>query len=64
MSTYSVLKKTGRDLDRLNGKLIQSSIGEFWGVTRAVILKNSSRPSFKVLIHYFLWMSFQVKRPM
>ena len=54
---------TGSELDRFTGKLIQSSIGEFWGVKQAVLLKNSSRPFFKVLIHYFWWMSFPVKRP-
>ena len=43
MSTYSVFKKTGRHLDRFTGKLIQSSNGEFWGVTQAVLLENSSK---------------------
>ena len=36
-------KKPGRHLDRFTGKLIQSSIGEFWGVTQAVLLENSSK---------------------
>ena len=30
-------------LDRLPGKLIQSSIREFWGMTQAVLLENSSK---------------------
>ena len=42
MSTYSVFFRPGRELDRFTGKLIQSSIGEFWGVTQAVLLENSS----------------------
>ena len=33
-------KKTGRELDRFTGKLIQSSIGGFWGVTQAVLLET------------------------
>ena len=36
-------KKPGRHLDRFTGKLIQSSDGEFWGVTQAVLLENSSK---------------------
>ena len=30
-------------LDRLPGKLIQSSIREFWGMTQAVLMENSSK---------------------
>ena len=52
MSTYSVFWKTGREIDRFTGKLIQSSIGEFWGVTRAVLLENSSRPFFKAFVNF------------
>ena len=33
----------GREQDRFTGKLIQLSIGEFWGVTQAVLLENSSK---------------------
>ena len=36
-------EKPGRHLDRFTGKLIQSSIGEFWGMTQAVLLENSSK---------------------
>ena len=32
-------KQTGRELDRFTGKLIQSSIGKFWGVTQVVLIK-------------------------
>ena len=28
---------------KVTGKLIQSSFGEFWGVTKAVVLENSSK---------------------
>ena len=34
---------SGRELDRLPGKLIQSSIRGFWGMTQAVLLENSSK---------------------
>ena len=43
--------KPGRELDRFTGKLIQSSTGEFWGVTEAVLLENSSRPD----VTYHIW---------
>ena len=33
----------GRELHRFAGKLIQSSIEEFWGVIQAVLLENSSK---------------------
>ena len=39
MSNYSIFLKSGRELDRFTGKLIQTSIGEFWGVTQAVLIK-------------------------
>ena len=32
-----------RHTDRFTGKLIQSSFEEFWGVTQAVLLENSSK---------------------
>ena len=38
-------KFLGHFWGRFAGKLIQSSIGEFWGVTQAVLLENSSRPN-------------------
>ena len=41
MSTRTVLLKSGRELDRLTGKLIQSSIGESWGVTQAVLVEKT-----------------------
>ena len=41
-------QKSGREPDHITGKLIQSSIGEFWGMTQTVLLENSSRPFFKV----------------
>ena len=31
------------ELGRLPGKLIQSSIREFWGLTQAVLMENSSK---------------------
>ena len=40
--SFQFFSKTGRELDRFTGKLIQSSIGEFWGVTETVLLENSS----------------------
>ena len=33
----------GRELERFTGKLIQSSIGQFWGITQDVLLENSSK---------------------
>ena len=44
--------------DGFTGKLIQSSIGEFWGVKQAVFLENSSRPN----VTYHMW--FQSKNRM
>ena len=38
-----IVKFLGTELDRITGKLIQSSIGEFWGMTQAVLLENSSK---------------------
>ena len=68
MSIYSVfLKKLGRELDRYTGKPIQSSgkSEEFWGVTQAVLLENSSRLykwlSFPVEISKKNWMSFPME---
>ena len=43
-------KFLGNFCDRFTGKLIQWSIGEFWGVTQAVLLEK------------FQWMSFPVKQ--
>ena len=45
----------GNIWDRGTGNFIQSSIGEFWGVTQAVLLENSSRPN----VTYHIW--FQSK---
>ena len=36
-------KFLGHFWDRFTGKLIQSSVWEFWGVTQAVLLENSSK---------------------
>ena len=44
-------EKPGRELGRFAGKLIQSSIEEFWGVTQAVFLENSSRLN----VTYHIW---------
>ena len=46
--------------DRFAGKLIQSSIGEFWGVTRAVLLENSSRPFFKSFFSFLNFIGYKV----
>ena len=44
MRTYSVFfSSLGRDQDRFTGKLIQSSIEEFWGMTQAVLLECLSK---------------------
>ena len=48
-------KFLGNFRDRFTGKLIQLSIGEFWGATQAVLLENSSRPN----VTYHKW--FQSK---
>jgi len=54
---------------KFTGKLIQSSIGEFWCVIQAVLLENSSRPymtlydSYMVSVKKIEGMSFPVKRP-
>ena len=53
MSTYSVFLKPGRELDRFTGKLIQSSIGQFWGVTQTVLLENSSIKNHGYLFSFF-----------
>ena len=38
----------GNELDRITGKLIQSLILEFWGMTQAVLLENSSKTNHLV----------------
>ena len=55
MGTLSDFEKPGRELDHFSGKLIQSSIGEFWGVTQAVLLENSSKRKHLVqkIVHEF-----------
>ena len=55
MGTFLVFKKPGSELDRLTGKQIQSSNGDFWGVTQTVLLENLSRPN----VTYHIW--FQSK---
>ena len=61
-------KFLGNFWDRFTGKLIQPSIGEFWGVTQAVLVENSSWPNVTYHIWYMVsvkkceWMSFPVKR--
>ena len=58
--------KPGRELDRFTGKLIQSSIGEFWASHRPYYWKT--HPDQMLFIIYGFsqkieWMSFPVKRP-
>ena len=43
-----IVKFLGYELDRIAGKLIQSSIREFWGMTQAVLLENSSKRKHSV----------------
>ena len=46
-----IVKFLGYELDRLPGKLIQSSVWEFWGMTQAVFMENSSKKKHLVENH-------------
>ena len=63
MSTFSVFFNPGRELDRFTGKLIQSPIGEFWGVTQAILLENYYVTPQNWNFEKKNWMIFPVKRP-
>ena len=48
---FSKFQIRGRELDRLPGKLIQSPFWEFWGMTQAVFMENSSKKKHLVENH-------------
>ena len=68
-SIWSFFLKSDSELHRFTGKLIQSSIGEFWGVTQAVIMENSSSPNVTYhmcyiwtgwVIYHIIWFIFGI----
>ena len=60
--SFQFFKRSGRELDRFTGKLIQSSIGEFRGMAQVILLENSYRPFVTYDMVYIIPYMVSVKK--